>query len=82
MIKIKNKLKLKLKIRKLKRIRIAADSLNFNIKLIFFVTMSYIFFLIIFYNLKNIFRFNLLYFKIIKKKYYFNNICNIIFEFI
>ena len=70
MIKIKNKLKLKLKIRKLKRIRIAADSLNFNIKLIFFVTMSYIFFLIIFYNLKNIFRFNLLYFKIIKKKYY------------
>ena len=66
MIKIKNKLKLK--IRKLKRIRIAADSLNFNIKLIFFVTMSYIFFLIIFYNLKNIFRFNLLYFKIIKKK--------------
>ena len=57
MIKIKNKLKLK--IRKLKRIRNAADSLNFNIKLIFFVTMSYIFFLIIFYNLKNIFRFNL-----------------------
>ena len=73
MIKIKNKLKLKLKIRKLKRIRIAADSLNFNIKLIFFVTMSYIFFLIIFYNLKNIFRFNLLYFKIIKKKYYTNS---------
>ena len=57
MIKIKNKLKLK--IRKLKRIRNAADSLNFNTKLIFFVTMSYIFFLIIFYNLKNIFRFNL-----------------------
>ena len=57
MIKIKNKLKLK--IRKLKRIRIAADSLNFNNKLIFFVNMSYIFFLIIFYNLKNIFRFNL-----------------------
>ena len=72
MIKIKNKLKLK--IRKLKRIRIAADSLNFNIKLIFFVTMSYIFFLIIFYNLKNIFRFNLLYFKIIKKKYYLRNL--------
>ena len=57
MIKIKNKLKLK--IRKLKRIRHDADSINFNIKLIFFVTMSYIFFLIIFYNLKNIFRFNL-----------------------
>ena len=78
MIKIKNKLKLKLKIRKLKRIRIAADSLNFNIKLIFFVTMSYIFFLIIFYNLKNIFRFNLLYFKIIKKKYLYKNIVPIL----